>query len=427
MSWTTTLKERRANMDARPHLYKDNGESLARILEDALWGIFAGDALAAPTHWFYGGYPQIVQIYGRPGITTYTRPVFELPGSILNKSNLSGGGRSTTTTTFVTKQGGRQLPTIIGNVINHDKADLWSPNKSIHYHATLQAGENTLEVQLARVLMKSIVRNHGTFNADSFRKDYIAFMTTPGSHNDTYASTCHRMFFANWFYKKLPPEQCPDDDGHNVDTIDGLVLPTIAALAAETEEMASQYAVQTATVTRNGTLLPMYAREWGKLVHRIVHHSQHPNNDTRDTNQPWVQQAAETMARNLGLRKPTIRTQDEITACYLDSAVPALLDSILKYSAAGTSTDFPKSSVWDALLANANTGGENVHRGSCLGAVLGAVASTTLSSPPSPSEMREELYDYETIGHEIQEFVQTIMQKRKQQPSSAQQNQVSGS
>ena len=26
---------------------------------------------------------------------------------------------------------------------------------------------------------------------------YINFMTTPGSHNDTYAGTCHRIFFAN--------------------------------------------------------------------------------------------------------------------------------------------------------------------------------------------------------------------------------------
>jgi hypothetical protein len=185
--------------------------------------------------------------------------------------------------------------------------------------------------------------------------------------------------------------------------------------------MASHYAVETATVTRNGTLLPLYAREWGKLVHRIVYDVQ-PQNDSKDSNRRWVQQATETMARNLGLRKPTIRTHDEITACYLDSAVPALLDSILKYSVAGTSKHF-HGSVWDALLANANTGGENVHRGSCLGAVLGAAAS---ASSPSPSVMRQGLYDSETIGREIQEFVQTVVQKQKQTPS-IQQNQVSGS
>ena len=33
---------------------------------------------------------------------------------------------------------------------------------------------------------------------DRYLEDYAAFMTTPGTHNDTYAATAHRMFFANW-------------------------------------------------------------------------------------------------------------------------------------------------------------------------------------------------------------------------------------
>jgi hypothetical protein len=41
-----------------------------------------------------------------------------------------------------------------GDVIDHGKRDFWDPNKDeIHYHAMLQNGENTLEVQLARVLI----------------------------------------------------------------------------------------------------------------------------------------------------------------------------------------------------------------------------------------------------------------------------------
>jgi len=36
--------------------------------------------------------------------------------------------------------------------------------------------------------MKNIVKLN-TFDANEFRNDYINFMTTPGSHNDTYAST----------------------------------------------------------------------------------------------------------------------------------------------------------------------------------------------------------------------------------------------
>jgi ADP-ribosyl-[dinitrogen reductase] hydrolase len=59
-------------------------------------------------------------------------------------------------------------------------------------------------------------------------------MTTPGSHNDTYASTCHRMFFAN-YVKDIAPEACADNDGHNTDAIDSLtlIIPTVVATVSE--------------------------------------------------------------------------------------------------------------------------------------------------------------------------------------------------
>jgi ADP-ribosylglycohydrolase len=284
-------------------------------------------------------------------------------------------------------------------VINHGKQDLWSPNLSIHYHATLQAGENTLEAQLARVLMKSIVANHGQFNAQHFRQAYIDFMTTPGSHNDTYASTCHRMFFANLVYRRLPPERCPDNDKHNVDTQDGLVLPTITALAVAarpdgTLQEASHQAAATAAVTRNSPVLQRYAAEWGGLIFQTVRAAA-TDTDTA-TAAATLRSAARQMAQNLGLRKPVVpRNGEEITACYLDSAVPAMLDGIVKYAS---------QPVWEALLANANTGGENVHRGSCLGAVLGMVDQ----QQDLPPRLIQGLYQHEVIGQEIQSFVESV-------------------
>lgn len=200
-----------------------NKSILESRLRSALWGLFAGDALAMPTHWFYGGQHQIQATYGSVGITDYTAPVQNLPGSILNKSNTNGGGRGR----YERKNG----ISIIGDFICHGKRDLWAPNKSIHYHATLQRGECTLEAQLCRVLMASIVECDGMFDQDAFRQAYVSFMTTPGSHNDTYASTCHRMFFANKVFHDRPLDECPDNDAHNVDTLDGMVLPTIVALA----------------------------------------------------------------------------------------------------------------------------------------------------------------------------------------------------
>ena len=53
---------------------------------------------------------------------------------------------------------------------------------------------------------------------------------------------------------------------------------------------------------------------------------------------------------------------DPMVACYIDSSFPALLHFAWKYA------DSPEA----AVLANANAGGENVARGSLLGALLGA-------------------------------------------------------
>lgn len=70
---------------------------------------------------------------------------------------------------------------------------------------------------------------------------------------DTYASTCHRMFFQRW-RSGVSAADCPDNDGHNVDTIDGLTLPAVVALAAlaqgRTVDKAAAQAVEALQVTR---------------------------------------------------------------------------------------------------------------------------------------------------------------------------------
>lgn len=357
-------------------------------LRGALWGLFAGDALAAPTHWYYGGPQQISSDYGPGPITTYVQPVTHMAGSIMNKSNTNGGGRGSY----------RKIDgvSIIGDVIHHGKREYWDPSKSIHYHATLAKGENTLEVQLVRVLMKSIVANGGTFSADHFRKAYVEFMTTPGSHNDTYASTCHRMFFANMTFKKLPPEQCPDNDEHNVDTIDGLILPTITALAYAARgevDVGAEEASQTAAVTRSSPVLERYSSIWTDLIDASLH------------SENSIEEALVKAAKGFGMRQtPRANGRDEMSACYLQGSIPTLLDMIAKY----TSTDLSSgrtNDAWTGLLANANVGGENVHRGSVLGAVLGARAGVE----NMPAELFDGLHDKDELAKEIDAFVQAVL------------------
>lgn len=232
--------------------------TLADRISGALWGMHIADALAMPAHWYYGGPSQIAADYGGP-ITGYVQPPMNLAGSIMNKSNTGGAGR-----------GGFQ-GSIIGDVICHGKKPYWSPSKSHHYHCTLQKGENTLEMQLTRVVYTGITGNQATFSADVLRQHYVDFMTTPGSHNDCYASTCHRMFFANRA-GGTPLEQCPDNDAHNVDTLDGLVMALPVALAT-LDRPAAEAHEQVAScvgVTRRSRECQRYAAVLGDALQRVV-------------------------------------------------------------------------------------------------------------------------------------------------------------
>ena len=87
--------------------------------------------------------------------------------------------------------------------------------------------------------MSNVAEGKGTLDISKARETYVKFMTTPGTHNDTYCGTCHRMFFKNREDGK-PLDKCPDNDAHNVDTIDALAaLPPVilGASASEGAEM----------------------------------------------------------------------------------------------------------------------------------------------------------------------------------------------
>ena len=68
----------------------------------------------------------------------------------------------------------------------------------------MKAGDNTLNSVTALEFLKTLHR----VDPDSTKpekevrgavlEDYVKFMTTPGSHNDTYAESWHRSFFKDW-------------------------------------------------------------------------------------------------------------------------------------------------------------------------------------------------------------------------------------
>lgn len=67
-----------------------------------------------------------------------------------------------------------------------------------------------------------------------------------------------------------------------------------------------------------------------------------------------------------------------------------------------------RDGIWDALLNNANTGGENVHRAAVLGVILGA----RVGDENLPEQLKDGLYDKVALEHEINAFVNAVMQKK---------------
>lgn len=192
------------------------------------------------------------------------------------------------------------------------------------------------------------------------------------------------MFFAN-LVKGKPPRECADNDGHNTDAIDALTLtvPVILQYCDAPREERNLKVRQVVSATRKSTALMPYADGFADLLVDVLH-----GEDLRT--------AVEKCGKAIGGSRVSVKAMversynDPMTACYIDSSFPALLYFAYKYA------DSPE----DAILANANAGGENVARGSLLGALVGA-AHGVKAFP----EWSLELYNKNEIMSEIDSFV----------------------
>eukprot|EP00463_Aulacantha_scolymantha_P005773 TRINITY_DN7164_c0_g1_i1.p1 TRINITY_DN7164_c0_g1~~TRINITY_DN7164_c0_g1_i1.p1 ORF type:complete len:137 (+),score=22.25 TRINITY_DN7164_c0_g1_i1:23-433(+) len=110
-----------------------------------------------------------------------------------------------------------------------------------------------------------------------------------------------------------------------------------------------------------------------------------------------LQVALNDEARKLGMSDLGDLVQkhsgDPMVACYINSSFPALLFMAYKYA----------GSVEKAVLANANAGGENVARGSLLGALVGAHHGIQ----GFPQWAVDGLKDKDDVASEIDDFLKS--------------------
>jgi len=381
-------------------------------IKASLYGMYIGDSLAMPVHWYYDT-NRIRKDFGSSGIEKYEAPVKHFPGSIMNLSNTGGGGR------------GSDKDSIIGELILHGKKKFWLRGESYHYHHGMVAGENTLDTLIARLLLKTLLsietgkqsdnnaysrdltaqygeRNntkkskttHVDINlfTETFLNDYIKFMTTPDTHNDVYAATAHRMFFANYANKR-DKFDCADNDGHNTDSVDGIINVLVVSLnemvvkarkvhendeknpidlsvgvtnKEKKNEPLKKAIFDSVNMIRKSEELPLYGYIYHNLLAKLIVEQKELRQsiiEIIDENPSVFKKGMRGLSKK-GLEefRKTDASADPMSACYVTSNFPVMLMLAYKYA----------DSLEKALLASANAGGENVNRNALLGGIMGA-------------------------------------------------------
>lgn len=277
--------------------------------------------------------------------------------------------------------------------------------------------------------MRGITAQGGAYSSPRFLEDYVAFMTTPGTHNDTYAESYHRDFFKRWS-EGVAPERCSQGtEGHNTASIGGFVtLPPVlmAGLVPPGADAAAAKATARAhlRLTHDSAKLAAAADVYSDLLAAAL-----AGRDLRGS----AKAAAATLGVNV--ERLLARDADDASvvgsvlgsACYIDSSLPVVIYLAAKVSAQPATSDrqrclwsaatagapsvlshsrpiiatkaYDKSSqiplttppclspqqyptsFEDAVLANTNAGGENCHRGAALGAIMGASVGEQVPPP----------------------------------------------
>ena len=335
----------------------------------ALRSVFIGDALSMPVHWFYNPL-DIQNAFPAGGITRMeAAPEFH-PSSIMSLHSTSAGGRKSAAR-GAGRDSGRE---IVGDVILKGKRQYWGvPNQ--HYHTGMQAGDNTLNACCARLMMRGLTESHGQYTAQKFLEDYVEFMTAePAAHPDTYAESWHRGFFAN-LEQGAPLDRCGAVT-HDTPSVGGLVTVLPLALKLLLDSNGSEAQVQNACAVCREHLMLTHPDELLARVcdAMVVLFSDLLLRDTHTDVAPLLVRASQCIPR-VDLEKLWQKAPGDMhvvggtysTACYITDSWPSLLYLAGKY----------QHSAESAMLVNTNLGGENAHRGSVLGAIVGLIQAET--------------------------------------------------
>ncbi len=294
-----------------------------------LFGAIVADAVAMPVHWYYDRF-ALERDYGT--ISVYLSPKNPHPDSILWRSNYT--------------------PLNANGEILHEQAAYWG-KRGIHYHKFLEAGENTLNFQLARKLYDQTFQLD-RYDADAWLKTYIDFMLTPGTHRDTYVEEYHRHFFTN-YARGRKPRACGCQDVH----IGGLVPIPALFDSLDLEAWNLREIVQEHVALTHQDRDVLRAADAFTRILLGVQGGRPLREAILEEAPDWI--SAAKISRWIKEPDQVVIGQQLSPACYIPDAFPAALYLAWKYA-----DDFSAG-----ICANAQVGGDSCHRGAVVGSLLG--------------------------------------------------------
>ena len=416
-------------------MLKDNMR-LQRI-QNALWGLFIGDALAMPVHWYYN--PNNIKKDFPNGLKAYESPRHPHPESFM-----VGMGYHPDVETA--RRFGRPYDILHEHVRFYStsyhsleierterETEHGNPapslNERYHYHHGLKAGENTLGAHLVRVLMRSVIVA-GRYDQQAFIEAFIDHLASPGRNRDPYTEIYIRRWFEQ-YTQGLPPHACAELQRRtwSIGSHGGLIRPLTLSLLAKSTYQGIGQAIEHQNLTHRSennvaalsVLVPLlqelingndgkekaiaYGRKvrlpevTGKDLFDRYRNSHGPGNIPSE--EMWqlhtrLEATPMNIPRLINEFEEETFTQHRLaTACYPEHGLPMLLYLAVRH-------DF---NLMQSLLASANAGGDNVHRGMVLGLLLGA------ASNDMPQYLKTGLLDHDALAKEIEAFAELAINK----------------
>ncbi len=403
-------------------------------MKNALWGAFVADAMAMPVHWYYQR--KYIQEGFDGGITKYEDAPHPHPESFMVGNNYHPNITKA-------KELGRPFD------IAHEHIRFYNTNyndfnialavhagehknampqkdERYHYHHGLKAGENTVGANLMRVLMRSVIKE-GKYNQERFIEDFVSYLTTPGLNRDAYTEVYIRAWFEN-YSEGVPPHACAEEQRNvwSIASNGGIIRPLLLSLTSKSTFQALGVALQHQQITHRSdnvssaltVLVPLLRELLAKkppmptlknaaskvqrtkisgeeLSKTYADHNgpgNIPKDEMWDIHTQFSDQTVDLDALVKAFSENEILGSVFTTGCYPEQSLPVLMYLLYK-----NDFDFEAS-----VLANANAGGDNVHRGIILGMLAGA------ASEEIPKALKEGLVEYESIDKEIEAFVKII-------------------